>query len=254
MEQPSKVESDLDFDPTYSDRGADFTLFSSDSVAFKVHKYYLQAHSTVFRDMISNCDLKENHNLLEFTDPQIEHSTTLTIFLNLVYNRQLNLSRDSLGPFRNLIGFAKKYDCRMVLPTLKSLARQFLDQYISPHYVFIIAAELDDIDLASDCIIKGTSWVWPKDSDRPDPPQWRTSDEVAESERESKGESNLGISRGAGVLEVTSGPIWELPRVPISYLVGLMKTGRMYMLTARGGDGVQASQDFKKIMKACQGK
>ncbi|WVQ62875.1 uncharacterized protein L199_001024 [Kwoniella botswanensis] len=238
MELPSTVTSDLEFDPTYSDQGAEFTLVSSDSVAFKVHKYYLQAHSTVFRDMISNCDLdshlnEENHNRLEFTDPQIEHSTTLTIFLNLVYNRPLNLSRDSLGPFRNLIGFAKKYDCRMVLPTMKSLARQFLDQYISPHYVFIVAAELDDIDLASDCIIKGT---------------------MAESERESEGEVNLGISRGAGVLEVTSWPIWELHRVPISDLVGLMRTGRMCMVTARGGDGVQASQDFKKIMKACQGK
>ncbi|WWC99011.1 hypothetical protein V866_005905 [Kwoniella sp. B9012] len=236
-------------DPAYNDPEADFMLVSSNNVAFKVHKFYLLAHSAIFRDMISSCSTSgETTNRLEFTDSQIEHSTTITIFLNTIYGRPFNLIRDSLGPFRDCIQFCKKYDCEVLLTALQAHAVAFLDQYISRHYIFIIAAELDDIDLASRAISTVGVWHWPIDEVVPDPPRRRTSEEV----EESKTPTSLGLSKGAGVLEITSWPIWEFHRVPLPYVIGLMKVGRKFNLAKDSGNDIPAGKYFKEIMEEWQ--
>ncbi|WWC68901.1 uncharacterized protein I206_102837 [Kwoniella pini CBS 10737] len=237
-------------DDVYNDEKADIVLVSSDNIAFKVHRYYLQAHSSVFRSMILDTSDSEVNKKVELTDTQIEHSSTIRIFLDAVYSKPLALIRDSLGPFRNCIQFARKFDCETLLVVLRALAAQFLDQRISPHYIFIIAAELGDIDLAARTIASKADhgWHWSTDKDIPDPPpRWRTSEE---SKLEQSG--GLGENAGAGVLEVTSWPIWELQRVPLPYVVALMKTGRVYDLSQDAKNGQAASAHFKELMNEWQ--
>ncbi|WWD08743.1 hypothetical protein V865_006856 [Kwoniella europaea PYCC6329] len=236
-------------DPSYNDPEADFMLVSSDNVAFKVQKFYLLAHSAIFRDMISSCSTSgETTNRLEFTDSQIEHSSTITIFLDIISSRALNLVRNSLGPFRDCILFCKKYDCEVLLTALRAHAVAFLDQYISRHYIFIIAAELDDIDLASRAISTVDEWHWPPDKVIPDPPRWTTSGEV----EENKTSTSLGLTKGAGVLEITSWPIWKFKRVPLPYVIGLMKVGRKFSLAKGSDNDIPAGRYFKEIMEEWQ--
>ncbi|KAK6907049.1 hypothetical protein I203_101038 [Kwoniella mangroviensis CBS 8507] len=249
MPDARSSNSEPGVDPSHNDPEADFMLVSSDNVAFKIYKFYLLAHSTIFRDMISSCSAPaETTDRLDFTDSQIGHSSTITIFLNTICGRPLKLVRDSLGPFRDCIQFCKKYECEILWTALRAHAAAFLDQHISPHYIFIIVAELDDVDLASRAISTVGSWQWPIDEVIPDLPRWMTSGEV----EESKTATSLGLSKGAGVLEITSWPIWEFHRVPLPYVIGLIKVGRKFSLAANSGNDIPAGKYFKEIMEEWQ--
>ncbi|WWC59891.1 uncharacterized protein I303_102453 [Kwoniella dejecticola CBS 10117] len=92
---------------------------------------------------------------------------------------------------------------------------------------------------------------WPVEADEPDPIFWRSPSE--EMEQSKTGMCGLGLSRSAGVLEVTSWPIWELYRVPLPYVVALMKTGRTHSLASGSGEGEEASLQFKKLMTEWKG-
>ncbi|WRT65368.1 uncharacterized protein IL334_002311 [Kwoniella shivajii] len=231
-------------DDVYTDPEAELTLISSDNVGFKVHQYYLQAHSTVFRGMIHDFANSLPDRKIQLVDSQIEHSSTVRMFLDVITGKSLKLVRDSLGSFRNCILLSKKYECEFALSCLSHHASSFVPQWISPHYVFIIAAELDNMDLAMRAIAKKGNWTWPLDRTIPDPPRWR---QLQESEESSAG--YLGLSRGAGVLEVASWPIWEIERVPLAYMVALMKVDRKHSLAGSDDNRETAVEYFGEVMK-----
>ncbi|ODN96988.1 hypothetical protein I350_07965 [Cryptococcus amylolentus CBS 6273] len=118
----------------WTDDSLDALLASSDGVGFYVPAYMLQAHSTVFRDIISGgvtgqtraqSDPSTKHRALELTDNTFETSTVVAWVLQLMdgtfdtkafVEDQKSETRFSLTKVKS---FANKWDCRSVLDGLE---------------------------------------------------------------------------------------------------------------------------------------
>ncbi|OCF43417.1 hypothetical protein I317_02717 [Kwoniella heveanensis CBS 569] len=240
-------ETQPTYDKVYNDPEADLILVSSDNVSFKIFKYHLQSCSYVFREMVSSLDgptqANVSHSKIEFTDPQLENAATLRLFLDIVTSRQPELKREILAPLRDCILFAKKYECQIVFPSLSMMARQLLKADISRHYIFIIAALVDDVDLAASAIIQAGKWHWPSE-DIADPSGWLTNSDT----KVPMEPGLLGVNKGAGVMEISSWPLSDINRLPLPYLVALMKVNRKFPLTPESGVQIAAASYFEKLM------
>ncbi|WVQ94571.1 hypothetical protein IAU59_001651 [Kwoniella sp. CBS 9459] len=102
--------------------------------------------------------------------------------------------------------------------------------YISPHYIFIIAALLDDVDLAATAIDKAGAWHRPAE-EVPDPTGWLTDSD----QKIHMTPGMLGVDKGAGVMEIASWPLTDINRLPMPYLVALMKVNRKFPLFEESG-------------------
>ncbi|ODN74870.1 hypothetical protein L202_07173 [Cryptococcus amylolentus CBS 6039] len=128
-------------------------IVSADNVEFYVPDLILKTHSEVLHTMINDfgapaAENQEGCHLLEFSDPKIESSNILHIFLA------------AGGPGDTLLSvmrFTEKWDCQMagqnLTKGLLELARQGRDQnVITPIDIFVAAAQLNLPDIAAKVI------------------------------------------------------------------------------------------------------
>ncbi|WVW79860.1 hypothetical protein I302_101830 [Kwoniella bestiolae CBS 10118] len=104
--------------------------------------------------MVSSCS--DADPKIEFTDTLIERSGVTRIFLDLINNTTPTTSHQTLGHFRNCISFAHKYSCHTVLWGLDKFSWGFLATplVISARFIYVLAAELNNVQLAAECIRK----------------------------------------------------------------------------------------------------
>ncbi|EIW66200.1 hypothetical protein M231_00844 [Tremella mesenterica] len=167
----------------YVEEYGDFTIISSDGVAFSVHTYMLQAHSKTLRDLIASpSSRKRTHEgdpktlEIELTDEEFEDSDTLNWFFDIIYGQRLQTHYpefiyDTIDclPAR-LFRLANKYDCQIVMETLSSHFVRCAIQGIEgccPLIMFILAAQLEMPILCS-AILRGPlrKLVWKNDQPR----------------------------------------------------------------------------------------
>ncbi|WWC68902.1 uncharacterized protein I206_102838 [Kwoniella pini CBS 10737] len=233
-------------DKVYNDEGADITLLSSDNVAFKVHKYHLQSHSPVFNDMLMTCST--DIPIINLSDTISENSGAIRIFLDIIYNKQIELKFENLGHFSNCVSFTHKYNCGVILSALSYISWRFLDppgSLISPRYIYTLAGDLDNPTLAAQAIRVSSMWGMPDLKAVKYPDNWLN----ANQEILMKAGGSLGISEG-GMMDPTAWPIWEYDRISQIYLVALNKVHRRFPLYVNHSFGDQAAKYFLELMKA----
>ncbi|OCF43418.1 hypothetical protein I317_02718 [Kwoniella heveanensis CBS 569] len=237
-------DADLKFDEVYNDPDAELTLISSDGVAFRTHKYHLQSCSNVFRGMISDLSAADkDSSTITFTDSQIECASVLRLFLDVIHGNPPPMVHNILPAFRDCVSFCQKYECKPTVHILSHLATQFLlGSEIDPHYIYRIAALLDDVHLATAVIREKGSYFWSSELDL-DPPQgWLTDAELKMRENPAEFVS----PDRSRIMRVSTWPIWEVRHLPTLYLTALMKLEREESFEE--SKLPQTAESFKSIM------
>ncbi|KAL1411787.1 hypothetical protein Q8F55_002754 [Vanrija albida] len=138
----------------------DFAVISSDNVRFRVDGHYLQTYSAVFRGMLSGP--ATGNREIHLSDPTLEHSTTIELFLELVTNSSLDLTQSVVRLIR-LVHFLNKYDCASTLKLVRLRLLAFLISGKVTVEHFTLAAVMDDVDLCVtviDHMTRGAPWGW----------------------------------------------------------------------------------------------
>ncbi|WVR04134.1 hypothetical protein IAU60_001133 [Kwoniella sp. DSM 27419] len=235
-------------DDLYNEEDADFTLVSSDHVSFKVYKYHLLSSSSVFRDMLECSIDTDSRNTVELTDPTIETSDTVRLYLNLLHDDIPTPCPEDLGHVRNLIAFCQKYDCAQMILAIKGYLWETIKTVDAPSYqCFILAAHLDDVQLAAEAIRYTGDWVFmdpknPKDKARPNLEGWR---DPSYDDSEDRNVTKIP----GGTMQAAPWPPEELRRVPMIYWMALLKTDLKHSLAQGGDDYEEAAEYFLELMK-----
>ncbi|KAK8861261.1 hypothetical protein IAR55_002080 [Kwoniella newhampshirensis] len=206
-------------DEVYNDRNADFTLISSDSVSFKIHKYHLLSESTVFRDMLSVPRFSLRVPTVTLTDPTFETARVLRLFLDFLQKRSPpEPSPEVLVTLRLLIRFVDKYDCQLVSYALRFYSKKlFSVKSIGCDSLFILGSNLGDIEYCAEAIRNGKHLVWqPASSNSEFSEQWTTPEE-----------QRLGTIgpeyEGASMFDVRTWTVSNIAKIPPKFLAALMR-------------------------------
>ncbi|TYJ51839.1 hypothetical protein B9479_007557 [Cryptococcus floricola] len=147
----------------WTDDTLDALIVSSDVVGFYVPAYMLQAHSTVFRDIISGglteqtraqSNSSTKHHTLELTDNSFETSTVVAWVLQLMEGTFdtkafVEDQKAQTSPsLKKVKSFANKWDCRSVLDGLeRAIITISCESHTEP---FNKLAQFDILTVASD--------------------------------------------------------------------------------------------------------
>ncbi|KAK1926178.1 hypothetical protein DB88DRAFT_153004 [Papiliotrema laurentii] len=141
--------------PEYSNPTADVKLVSEDGKKFKVHSYYLKAHSSFFRDMLSSTqlgtlceDYLDNHpsQVSRCSEIHLELSAPdLSVLLRLIIEGDQRHPVD-IVQWGRLALFAHKFGCD---PLYHRVIRDLNEKAsANPWEVFCLASHLDEVKLA----------------------------------------------------------------------------------------------------------
>ncbi|WVF69530.1 hypothetical protein IAT40_004308 [Kwoniella sp. CBS 6097] len=123
----------------YRDQNADLTLVSREGIGFKVYSYMLKANSTVFREMMSDSNIKDSHIPFDAA----EHD--LTYFLDLIHKIKIP-QPDNCQQVTRILSLCDMFDC----PFLAERILNRLDHFasIEPWAVFCLASRHENLALA----------------------------------------------------------------------------------------------------------
>ncbi|WRT70719.1 uncharacterized protein IL334_007717 [Kwoniella shivajii] len=147
----------------YQFTDSDIEVVSSDDKRFKVHTWVLMAGSVVFRDMLQVGKSAREAGEVVFTDPKIETSTILQLFFGVCYKSVIAdpAHTGKTGRYEDLIALAQKYEAETVIGTIKTSLYKWIGfGLICPFNSLVLAARLDDIQIATAAISKAEDWMY----------------------------------------------------------------------------------------------
>ncbi|WVQ95657.1 hypothetical protein IAU59_002755 [Kwoniella sp. CBS 9459] len=208
---------------SHSSEDDNFVLISSDGVRFEVCSYHLKSASPVLRDMMSigsassqsqNSDPEAG--ILHFTDPDLERSTVIDLFLSIVKGAPM-LPRTMRGMVEtkeilDLVGFCQKYEAQIVLNIVRTSVRVWINEgHASPISTFIVGSRIPDLDLCCLAIKSpsGHTWTAPKEAN-PDP--------------------KAVASYNYPVMDLRAAPLRYIELIPLKYTAALLRASLKYPL------------------------
>ncbi|ORY27662.1 hypothetical protein BCR39DRAFT_223769 [Naematelia encephala] len=201
----------------------DFTLISSDDVAFKLPKYQLLAMSVVFRNIFQiGIDTTSEISL---DDETIEDSSTLCLVLDLAqgkgsfdvarlatYSPSANgrsVTPAALGMIRQVMGFIAKWDCPMVALVIRHIHSSLATSgEASVHELFRHGAMMYEPDICAMAIRAAA--LRPRFLTEPSEARLLT-DQIAK----------------ASVFDVVAWRLGEFETVPPKYILALLRATRL---------------------------
>ncbi|WWC59890.1 uncharacterized protein I303_102452 [Kwoniella dejecticola CBS 10117] len=166
---------DPQIDEVYQDAEAEYTLVSSDNIAFKVHRHHLFL-SSVFKDMVDALD--PSCTTISPTDEYMEEADTIRYFLDICHHKATALIWDTYGVFRAVISFVKNYEIHLIEPFLRLQLQKHIEGDGRARYCFILAAELADIECAARSIEKAGEMVFENNDGTNAPKKWFINEQI----------------------------------------------------------------------------
>jgi hypothetical protein len=259
----------------YQSLCSDFTIYSADGLAFKVHKYKLMAArcvprrdnasacmtgvartdtSEAFRSMLSVCHQDKRltpsqieHNELRLVDDQIERSHSIRLFLDLIYNRPITPPSSSFNKYLNVGLLLNKYECEGHMQFWRWALRAWsTEDTACTMTLFVCAANLDEVATMVN-LIATKSGIWAKRDDK-------DSDDDTYPVEKYGGLNKVLKTAVTGhlVLDLTSARQDFFEAIPIVYSLALLRASRT---VSESGildkkSRAKVAQEFARIIKA----
>ncbi|WWC92337.1 uncharacterized protein L201_007291 [Kwoniella dendrophila CBS 6074] len=230
-----------DLNKDFQSADSDLIIRSSDDIIFKIHRFYLQAMSEVFRERLSTAVKPSEEIHLE--DSEIEGSVTIAHFLNLCCGKPLTAPKNNdCKPYQLLIRCLRKYDCPGALTHLEGLSyKWFHENLFCPANLFAMGHSLNSVNLATCGLSQQASWRWAeRSSDKTDEQKARSRDRTAQ--------CNNVV--GASTIDPSGLSRKQFKDIPDDYKFALLRATSDTLIKTEPGksDWKKISEDFQKIM------
>ncbi|WVQ62873.1 uncharacterized protein L199_001022 [Kwoniella botswanensis] len=245
------AEKGIKVDDKYNDPKTDLILVSSDGTGFMVQSIYVRAASKILNDKcLALVSSLSPDSTIDFDDPSIERATTIRFLLDFIHGDIPEPKHELLGVFRRAILLAQKYECKLVLSAMKTLAKTYHENGEIPFTVFVLGANLGDVQLCSNAIMDGDES--PKRG-TDNPPEWYDHDgdsDIDEGDlNEDDGEDGFEDDDDS-TMDLTTWHTQDIQHVPAKYLAGLLRASRLR--NQPGKDWYDVAHRFEELMSPIQ--